>query len=255
FTHAWFSPAAAAAAAAGIVMSFAYPVVVEPVFNTFTPLADGPLRSSLMELAERDDVLVSDVLVSDASRRTTALNAYVSGFGSSKRIVVYDTLVESASQREIELIVAHELGHAKADDVVVGTAVGALGAALGVLVLFLVLQPDRLRRPGGATSVGDPAIVPVVLALSVFASILSAPAINAVSRQLEARADLHALNLTSDPRTFIDVQRRLAITNLTHLQPNQVLAFWFSSHPGSLERLGMADAWRDEHADKSPPHG
>ncbi|MEJ7707929.1 MAG: M48 family metallopeptidase [Nocardioidaceae bacterium] len=255
FTHTWFFPAAAAAAAAGIVMSFAYPVVVEPVFNTFTPLADGPLRSSLMELAERDGVKVSDVLVSDASRRTTALNAYVSGFGSSKRIVVYDTLVDSASQRETELIVAHELGHAKADDVVVGTAVGALGAALGVLVLFLVLQPDRLRRPGGATSVGDPAIVPVVLALSVFASILSAPAINAVSRQLEARADLHALNLTSDPRTFIDVQRRLAITNLTHLQPNQVLAFWFSSHPGSLERLGMAEAWRDEHADKSPPHG
>ena len=92
-TWAW-----AAMATAGLVVagSFAYPVVIEPVFNSFTSLQQGQLREDLLALAERDGVPVKDVLVADASRRTTALNAYVSGFGGSRRIVVYDTLVRQA---------------------------------------------------------------------------------------------------------------------------------------------------------------
>ena len=77
--------------------SFAYPLVVEPVFHSFQSLPAGPLRTQVLELAERDGVPVDDVLVADASRRTTALNAYVSGFGSSRRVVLYDTLVEDAT--------------------------------------------------------------------------------------------------------------------------------------------------------------
>ena len=87
----------------------------------FTPLPAGQLRTDLLQLAARDHVPVEDVLVADASRRTTALNAYVSGFGSTRRIVLYDTLVEKASPREVELVVAHELGHAKRQDVLHGT--------------------------------------------------------------------------------------------------------------------------------------
>ncbi|MBA2558587.1 MAG: M48 family metalloprotease, partial [Propionibacteriales bacterium] len=93
FTRTWFLPAAAGAGALVIVASFAYPVVIEPLYNSFTPLPDSPLRSQLLKLADRDGVQVSEVLVADASRRTTALNAYVSGFGSTKRIVLYDTLL------------------------------------------------------------------------------------------------------------------------------------------------------------------
>ena len=79
-----------------VLVSFAYPVVVEPVFNKFTPMPDGPLRTSLLQLAREDGVPVKDVLVADASRRTTSLNAYVSGIGATRRIVVYDTLVDTA---------------------------------------------------------------------------------------------------------------------------------------------------------------
>ncbi len=247
FPRTWFAPAAASAAGLVLLLSFAYPIVLEPLFNRFTPLADGPLRSRLLMLAARDDIAVSDVLVADASRRTTALNAYVSGFGASKRIVVYDTLLDSASDDEIALVVAHELGHAARDDVLVGTVEGALGAAAGVVAVFLLVRLPRTRRATGAGSAGDPAIVPVLLALAAVAALAAAPVENTVSRRVEARADIHSLDLTGDTSTFIAVQQRLAVSNLTHLQPNPVLAFWFSSHPAPLDRIGLALQWHRRH--------
>jgi STE24 endopeptidase len=201
----------------------------------------------LLELASESHVKVDDVLVADASRRTTTLNAYVSGFGSTKRIVLYDTLLHSASNREIELIVAHELGHASADDVLVGTIEGSVAAALAALAMFLALRPRPLRRPVGAGSVGDPAIVPVVLSLIAVVSFLVLPLQNTVSRRVEARADAHSLNLTEDPRGFIQMQTRLATSNLDHLDPNPALSFWFDNHPTTMDRIGMAVAWERLH--------
>ena len=247
FTRTWFVPASIGAAVLVVALSFAYPVVIEPAFNEFTPLSDGPLRTDILDLAERSNVEVSDVLVADASRRTTALNAYVSGFGASKRIVIYDNLLESASDREVELVVAHELGHASTDDVLVGTFEGAIAAALAVVALFLVLRPELLRKPTGAGSVGDPAIVPVLLGLVVIVGFLASPIQNGLSRQVEARADAHSLDLTDDPETFIAIQQRLATTNLSHLEPNPILSFWFNSHPPTLDRIGMALAWEQLH--------
>jgi len=249
FTRTWFVPASIGAAVLVMGLSFAYPVVIEPAFNKFTPMADGPLRTDILRLAEASDVQVSDVLVADASRRTTALNAYVSGFGASKRIVVYDNLLDSASDSEVEVVVAHELGHASTDDVLVGTFEGAIAAALAVIALFLVLRPPLLRKPTGAGSMGDPAIVPVLLALVAIVGFLASPVQNGLSRQMEARADAHALDLTRDPDTFITIQQRLSTTNLSHLEPNPILNFWFNSHPPTLDRIGMALAWEQLHRD------
>jgi len=252
FSRTWFIPAAGVAAAAAVTVSFAYPILIEPVFNSFTALSEDRLKQQLLDLAERDRVEVSEVLVADASRRTTALNAYVSGFAGTKRIVVYDTLVESAPDPEISLVVAHELGHADADDVLIGTGQAAIGSALGVVALFVVLRWEWLRRPLRVGSAADPAVVPIVMALSVLAGFASAPVVNTVSRQVETRADLHSLELTRDRDTFIDVHRRLAVTNLSHLEPNPWLNFWFNSHPPTLDRIAAAEAWRDTHdADSS----
>jgi STE24 endopeptidase len=226
-----------------LLLSFAYPVVVEPLFNRFTPLADGPLRTEILALAKASHVHVSDVLVADASERTTALNAYVSGFGSTRRIVIYDTLLTSTSNREIELIVAHELGHASTNDVLVGTIEAAIGAALAVVVLFLVLRPPLLRRPVGAGSAGDPAVVPLLLGLAALTAFMVLPLQNTVSRQMEARADAHSLDVTHDPDGFIRLQQSLAVTNLAHLDPSPVLQFWFGSHPTTMRRIGMGEAW------------
>ena len=239
----WWAWGAAATAGLVVAGSFAYPLVVEPVFNRFTPLPAGELRTDLLALAERDGVAVEEVLVADASRRTTALNAYVSGFGSSRRIVVYDTLLEQATPAEVELVVAHELGHAAERDVLVGTLLGALGAAAGVVALALVLSWTPLLRRAGADGMADPRVVPLVLALTAVTSLLVAPASNLVSRRIEARSDVHALDLTRDPKTFIATQQRLALSNLSDLDPHPVAYAFFATHPGVTERLSLAREW------------
>lgn len=240
----WWAWGAAATAALVVVVSFAYPVLVEPVFNRFTSLPAGELRDDLLALAEREGVPVDDVLVADASRRTSSLNAYVSGFSGTRRIVVYDTLLEQATPQEVELVVAHELAHAENRDVLVGTLLGAVGAAAAVCALFLLLTWSPLLRRAGADGAGDPRVVPLLLALLAVGSLLVGPVSNLVSRRIEARADVRALDVTGDPRTFADAQKRLARANLSDLDPNP-LAYWlFATHPSTTERLALAREWQ-----------
>jgi STE24 endopeptidase len=238
--RSWPLWGALAAAALAMVGSFIYPVVVEPLFNDFTPMRAGPIRSDIVALAEREHVEIDDVLVADASRRTTTLNAYVSGFGSTRRVVVYDTLLTSLPASQTEMIVAHELGHAKHDDVLTGTALGALGAAFGVALLGVLFTRRRLLEHVGADGLGDPRVVPLVLALAVVGTLLASPVQNTISRAIEARADRTALEATGDPETFVAMQKQLALRSLSDPTPPAWSQFWFGSHPTVLQRVGMA---------------
>ena len=243
----WWAWAAVVAAGFVVVASFLYPLVIEPAFNRFQPMPAGELRTDLLALADRSGVPVQDVLISDASRRTTALNAYVSGFGSTRRIVVYDTVVDQLPKDEIESIVAHELGHVVNGDVLTGTLTGALGAAAATALIGWLLAWAPLLRRAGAESVGDPRVVPLVLFLLAVGGLVSTPVQNLVSRQIEARADLHALDLTRDPDAFVSMQRRLAATNLSDPNPPAVWQWFFGSHPTGAQRVAFAEDWtRDD---------
>jgi len=243
----WWAWAAAASAGLVVALSFAYPILIEPAFNHFTPLPAGELRTSLLDLARRDHVPVRDVLVADASRRTTALNAYVSGFGATRRIVVYDTLLKQAPAPEVHLIVAHELGHAKRNDVLYGTAIGALSGAAACCLAYLLVTWPRLLRQAGVSGVGDGRSVALLLALAAIGGLLSLPAQSLLSRRIEARADVHSLDLTGDPATFIASEQRLALTNLSDLQPNPVVYALFFTHPSGPERIAVARDWQQLH--------
>lgn len=251
----WWVAGGLGAALLVVAASFAYPLVVEPVFNRFTPMPDGELRTNLLALAEEDGVAVDDVLVADASRRTSTLNAYVSGFGSSRRIVVYDTLLDQAPDAEVEAVVAHELGHAADRDVLTGTGLGALGAMAAVLLLYLVSGWLPLERWSGISGVGDGRSVAFLLAFVAVVSFVSTPVQSAVSRELEARADQHALDLTEDPQTLAELQRRLATAAQADVTPNRALAWWFGTHPTAAARLAATRAWAlaREGASVPPP--
>ncbi|MEX5719736.1 M48 family metalloprotease [Geodermatophilus maliterrae] len=240
---AWWAWAAAGAAGLVVAGSFLYPVVIEPAFNSFQPLPAGQLRSDLLELAEESGTPVDDVLVADASRRTTSLNAYVSGFGSTRRVVLYDTLLADVPDAEVESIVAHELGHVATDDVLTGTLLGALGAAGAVALLGWLLTWSPLLRRAGADSPGDPRVVPLVLLLVALGSLVGTPVQNLVSRHVEARADLHALDLTGDAAAFIEMQRRLAETNVSDPSPPAPWQWFFGSHPTAAQRIALAEDW------------
>jgi STE24 endopeptidase len=241
--RSWWAWAGAGAAAMVVVGSFLWPVLMEPAFNRFEPLPAGQLRSDLLELAEENGTPVQNVLVSDASRRTTALNAYVSGFGSTRRIVLYDTVLDRLPDAQVESIVAHELGHVATDDVLTGTLIGALGAGAGVATLGWLLSSPRLLRRAGAEAPGDPRVVPLVLFLLAVGTLLSTPVQNTVSRHVEARADVRALDLTRDPEAFADMQRDLAGSNLNDPDPPDAWQWFFGSHPTVAQRLAMAADW------------
>lgn len=243
----WWAWSAGVAAGFVVVGSFLYPVLFEPAFNRFEPLPAGELRTDLLALAAESGVPVRDVLVSDASRRTTALNAYVSGIGATRRIVVYDTLLDELPDEQIESIVAHELGHVVHRDVLTGTLIGALGAAAATALLGWLLCWTPLLRRVGASGPGDPRVVPLVLFLLAAGSVLATPLQNTVSRQVEVRADLHALDSTRDPDAFVDMQRRLATTNISDPDPPAAWQWFFGSHPTTAQRVAFAQAWATAH--------
>ncbi|NIK60539.1 M48 family metalloprotease [Kribbella shirazensis] len=239
----WWLPGAIAAGLLVLGVSFAYPVLIEPRFNNFTSMPAGALRNDFLQLAAEDGVPVKDVLVADASKRTTALNAYVSGFGSTRRLVVYDTLLKDTPPAQVRLVVAHELGHAAEDDVLHGTLIGVLGTAFGITLLYLVL----------GARMADPRRTGVFVALVVVATTVASPVQNLVSRKIEARADYHSLRLTNDPRNFVAMQHDLAVRNISGLAPSRWRYWMFASHPTSPERITMGRAWGEQNGITVPP--
>ena len=191
--------------------------------------------------------------MADAGSRTTALNASVSGFGATRRLVVYDTLLEQATPAELEAVVAHELSHATRQDVLVGTMLGALAAATGVVVLALALSWSPLLRRSGADGAGDPRVLGLVLAVAAVLLLASSPAQSLVSRAVERRADVHALELTRDPLTVALLHRRLAVANKSSLDPSWWRYVWFFTHPTPPERLALVRDWAQQAGLPVPP--
>jgi STE24 endopeptidase len=243
----WWAWAAVGAAALVVLLSFVLPVLIEPVFNRFTPMADSPLRTDLFSLAAADGVPIRDVLVADASRRTNAVNAYVSGFGATRRVVVYDMLLDRATQAEVRSVVAHELGHAKDKDVLTGTATGALGVGVGVIAVYLLGGWTALIHNAGADDIGNPRALALLIAIGAVAGMLSSPLQNLLSRRIETRADTHALRLTGDPTTFGAMQARLAAVNLANVDPNRFEYVMFASHPTTVQRIAAGHVFGRDH--------
>ena len=237
----WALPAGAALALAALVLSFVAPVLLEPVFNSFRRLDDEELAAELRALSERAGVPVRDVLVADASRRTTKVNAYVSGIGRTRRVVVFDTLLAAADPGAVRVVVAHELGHRRNRDVVKLTALAMAAAAAAVAVVWAVL----------GTRVAQPQTLPKALLLVVALELVALPAGAWFSRRLERAADRASLDLTGEPDAFARAHTTLARRNLSELDPARLAYVFLFSHPTPPERLAAGEAWRVVHSVES----
>jgi Zn-dependent protease with chaperone function len=238
FPRHWWAPGALIVLAYGVVTIWLYPIVIDPVFNRFDALPDGKLRSEVLELADRAGVDVGQVYRVDASRRTSAANAYVIGLGHSKRVVLYDNLIEDFSPGEVRTVVAHELGHQKHDDLLRGLAWLAIVAPAGT---FLVQALAERMSP--RTRLGTPAALPAIaLAISVVGLGLGC-ASNLLSRKVEASADTFALRLTRDPEDFIGFQRRISVQNVGDPDPPGWYQALFGTHPTTIQRIGAGVAF------------
>ncbi len=237
----WPAVGGMTAAVLGAAVAFGAPLVLEPLRFDLRPLPDGPVRAEVEAVLERAGEPVDRILVADASRRTTRQNAYVSGLGSTRRVVLYDTLVADRPADEVGVVLAHELGHDRNRDVLRSTALSAAGAIVTAYAVRALLRA-RVRR-GLQSRVADPRAAAVVVAAIVVLTTLSLPLQSFVSRRAEAAADLAALNLTADPATFTRMQVALTRSNLGEPAPPRWAAVLWASHPAPVARLTMAMRW------------
>jgi len=242
FGERWWIPGSAAVVAVAAVFTWLAPVVLAPLFNKFERLGEGEAREDALELADRAGVDVGEVYRVDASRRSTAINAYVGGIGSTKRVVLYDTLLEELDRGERRSVIAHELGHVKDHDIRRGLLFIAVSTPLA-LIFATALARELARRRGA--ELGQPAFLPAIALAVAVSSFAVSVAGNQLSREVEARADTFALELTDDPRGFVELQQKLAGRNLADPDPPHALHFLFGTHPTTVERIGIALAWKN----------
>jgi STE24 endopeptidase len=234
----WWLPGAGVAVGAAIAGAFAAPLLLEPLFLRFAPLEAGRLRDDVLELADEAGVRVRDVLVADASRRTSGANAYVSGVGRTRRVVLFDTLVRDYTPQEVRLVVAHELSHVRHRDVVRNLALLALGAPAA---LYAVAGLAARLSPRGAPP--GPATLPALLLAGGLVSAATSLAGNRLSRAVERRADADALRLAGEPDAFVAFHRRIALQNVADVDPPRWLVAAAATHPPTAERIGIARAY------------
>jgi STE24 endopeptidase len=234
FGRAWWAPGAVAVTGVSVLFTFVGPVVLEPIFNTFTPLPPGPTRDDVLALAAKAQVDVGEVYEVDASRRTTAANAYVNGLGATKRVVLFDTLLEDFTPAEARLVIAHELGHVHFRDVPHSLAWMAAVTPFGTLAVARLAE--RLQREGATP-------VPAVALALAIVSPLAGAIFNQLSRAIERRADDFALRMTGEPEAMVQFERRITLKNVGDPQPPRWRQALLGTHPDTMERIGQALAY------------
>jgi STE24 endopeptidase len=229
-----------------VLLAQLFPVLIAPIFNKYERLRDADLAERLKGLAERAGVHVADVFRMDMSRQTRKANAFFAGLGRTKRIALADTLLEHFTPDEIEVVVAHELGHQVNRDVWKLIGVGTLTTLAGAWLLDRVSTPliRRNRERLGFSSIGQPASLPLLMLLGSVFGVLLMPLQNWFSRRLvEARADDYALQQTRRPDIFIAAMEKLGRVNLSDPSPPFLVKILLHSHPSIAERIQAARAF------------
>ncbi|MDQ6602371.1 MAG: M48 family metallopeptidase [Chloroflexota bacterium] len=224
-----------------VVLSNLAPVLIMPLFNKFTPIEDAVLRERMLSLAERAGTQVRGVFTMDFSRRTTAANAFVTGIGGTRRIVLGDTLIANYTPEEVEVVMAHELGHHVHGDIWRGMAFDTIVTLIGLFVANLLLHAGV--DAFGYREVGDVAAFPLfALILSAF-GLVTMPLTNAYSRAHERAADAYALTLTGNAPAFVTAMQRLANQNLAETDPPRWVVLLFYSHPPLADRIQRGETF------------
>lgn len=241
----WWIIAAIGVAVVSAGVVYLAPLVIDPLYHHFTPLRDPGLRDAILALARKAHVHVNGVYVGKFSSTTTEGNAYVTGLGSSQRIVLWDTILKKYTPHEIQSIVAHELGHYALHHIAKGVAIGSAGS----LLLFLITagMVDRGMRGGWLRNRGEPATIVPAAALILALNVLALPATNFVSRTMESQADAFSLRITHHPDWFIAAMQRLSRQDYSDPWPNPFEKYVFYTHPSISERIFAAVHYAEEH--------
>ncbi|MBN4064982.1 M48 family metallopeptidase [Dehalococcoides mccartyi] len=237
----WWLWAAISATILVIILMALVPVLLLPLFYKFEPIPEGELKDRLFALADQIGTHVQGIYVWHLGEKTSKANAAVTGWGRTRRIIISDTLIESNSIEEIEVVMAHELGHHVRWDVWKMLAVSTVLIFISFFVIDLALGAwiDSL----GLRGIDDIAGLPLVILVGAGVSLIALPISNWLSRKAETAADLYALNLTGLRDEFVSAMTKLGDQNMAQKEPNAIVEFIFHSHPSIQRRIDRANAW------------
>jgi len=222
--------------ALSIFLMYISPYVIEPLFNKFTPVG-GDIEDDIRALMTKADLSVSKVFKVDASKRSSHTNAYFTGFGRVKRIVLYDTLLSTMDRKRILAILAHEVGHWKLRHVLKRIILFEMLSLVGIYCSFRILSADVL---GGIIGLSQATFFSQVTVLALLYGIVGfpiTPLFSYLSRRDEDAADRFAVHLTSDSEGLAGALLELSKDNLSNLHPHPLFAWFYYSHPPVLERV------------------
>ena len=216
--------------------------VIAPMFNKFTPLKEGELRTAIEQFANKVQFPIGRIDVMDGSKRSSHSNAYFSGFGKSRRIALFDTLLDKHTTEEIVSVVAHEVGHYKKKHIITGTILGILETGLMLYIFNIFMYEQGLYDVFSVNEISvycgliffGMLYAPVSLITSIFTT--------AMSRKNEFEADAYALEKTKKPEPLISMLKGLAASNLSHLTPHPMMVFLSYTHPPVNKRIEAVKA-------------
>ncbi len=218
-------------------LQFIAPTWIMPLFNKFTPLEDGELRSALLAYAEKVKFPLQGIFVIDGSKRSARSNAYFTGFGKNKRIALYDTLINNHSIDELTAVLAHEVGHYKRKHIFQAMALNIIQSGIMFYLLSLFLNTKELFSAFYVE-------IPSVYAGLVFFTMLYSPVstligigMNIFARKNEYEADYYAATTTGEPESMIATLKKLSADNLSNLTPHPLYVFLNYSHPTAMQRI------------------
>ncbi len=237
----WWLLAAVGATLLIVVLAALVPILLLPLFYKFEPIPEGELKDRLFALADRIGTRVKGVYVWQLGDKSSKANAAVTGWGRTRRIIISDTLIDSNTPDEIEVVMAHELGHHVRNDVWKMMLVQVILIFISFFVIDLALETwtDSL----GLRGISDIAGLPLVIIVGAGVSLIALPVANWLSRKAESAADLYALNLTGMRDQFISAMNKLGDQNMSQKQPSAVVEFIFHSHPSIHRRIANARSW------------
>ncbi len=235
----WWLPVSGALVFLSVVMARLAPVLIFPLFYTFTPLESESLRQRIQDLCSHAGVPVRGIFSFNLSKNTKKANAAFTGVGKAKRIILGDTLLAGFSEEEIEAVFAHELGHYKHRHLLIGILLSTLSTVLGLFLTALLFEQSL--GVFGFVSINQLAALPLLaLWLSLF-GLVTTPLGNMLSRYFERVADRYAVHTIGTPVPFVSALRKLAVTNLAHPDPHPLVEFFFYSHPSIAKRIRFVE--------------
>lgn len=221
-----------------ILLAQIAPVLIFPLFYKFTPIDNEELKSKLMALCDKAGFKVSGIYKFDMSKTTKKANAAFTGLGKTKRIILGDTLLETFTEREIETVFAHELGHYKRGHIVKNILISLFGTFIGLFIMSQIYI--KLLPVFGFSHPWEIGALPLLAIIAAVYSFLTSPITAGISRKFEFEADRYAIDTTRDPLALESTMKKLAEQNLANDEPNRLVEFWTYSHPSIKRRIEAA---------------